>query len=342
VTPSVVHVALASSAAERRELTVSNEGDEPFAVTTSVVPLPGAADASSAVQWITVQPRTFELRPTETRTVPVVVTVPDSVTSGGYYAVVTFTTEGQALTGADAAVAGEIGVPFLITASGSGAPVVEAEIERFSAVLEANGRVGFRAEILNTGTTHVIVRGSIELGEAGGTPVTSLDLPSSTLLLPSDRTVVEGPQSLLLENGQDYRAIAKLDVGGTEPLRRETTFTAETPAVELQDLRLCTRDDERLELRFGLINPGTLGVSPVVTLTARSTDDPTGGDPTRLRLPVAWPNATTVYGLDALCDLTDGAYAITVIVEGGPSIRFDRRISFQIGRDRAATSSCDE
>jgi hypothetical protein len=99
----------------------------------------------------------------------------------------------------------------------------------------------------------------------------------------------------------------------------------------MRNLALCEGDDEGLELGFRLANPGSLGVAPTVTLTARSVDTPAGGEPTRLELPVAWPEQSTAYAIDALGTLEDGTYELAVSVESGPTTRLNRLLSFQVG-----------
>jgi hypothetical protein len=112
VTPTVAQVAMPAGETERRELTVSNEGDEPFAVTTGVTTLAGAPDDGSAVPWVTVEPGELELDPGEALPIEVSVDAPEGLASGGYYALVTLTTAAEAVDGAGAAVAGQLGVPI--------------------------------------------------------------------------------------------------------------------------------------------------------------------------------------------------------------------------------------
>lgn len=341
VTPSVAQLAVDAGATERRDLTVSNEGDEPFTVAAGVSALDDAPEASSAVPWVTVEPSGFDLGPGETRAVRVVVDPPADLASGGAYAVVTLTTGARAVDGAGTAVAGQVGVPILITVDGTGDPLVRAEVERFAAVLEPDGRVGFRAEVRNTGNTHVVLRGETVLTEADGTAVERGTLGTSTVVLPGDRTVVEGAAPLLLESGRRYRATAELDFGGAGPLVGQTEFTTQAPRVEMRGLELCERADGGLQLGFLLDNPGSLGVVPVATLTARSVADPAGGRPARLGLPVAWPDQATGYSLDALGALDDGTYELALTVESGPTTRLNRLLAFHVGGE-AGVAPCKE
>jgi len=342
VTPSVVQLSMNEGGTRRRELTVSNEGDESFSVVAEASSLTGASESSSAVSWITIEPLRFELAPGETRPVRVVVNAPPDVVSGGYYAVATLTTEARAVDGTGAAVAGKLGVPLLITVDGSGEPVVSAEVERFAAVLEADGRVGFRAEVHNTGNTHVVLRGSTEVMTAHGTPVDRRELGVSTVILPGDRAVVEGPPGRLLESGRHYRATTELDYGGSKPLLGETEFEVTAPRVKLRDLRLCERRDGGVELRFRLDNSGMLGVVPTVTLAARSLDDPIGDAPMTLDLAVAWPGANSSYALEIPPQLNDGNDWLGVTVESGATARFNQLLSFHTGgEDEDALVRCD-
>lgn len=340
VTPSVVSLATQAGSRQRRGLTVSNQGGEAFSATTAVVAMPGATDAESAVQWLSVDPPRLKLGAAETREVTVQVDVPAGLASGGYYAAVTITTEARTVDGADAAVAGQLEVPFLISVAGVGLVTTVAEVGRFAAVLEPDGRTGFRAEVRNTGNTHVVLRGEVELTEADGGAIDRIAFRGPTLVLPGATAILEGRSPLLLEQGRDYRVMGKLDYGARDPLAIKTAFTAEAPRVTMRDPAICVDTGGGLRIGLGIRDDGTLGIVPTIGLTVRAGGRSTPGEPIAVGLPVAWPGAVTTYSVDALGKLDDGEYELGVSVKWGTAAPIARSLPFEVGTGRDPVAPC--
>lgn len=143
VTPSLVEMTAKPGATGGQDLKISNQGSEGFDATTGLIEMRGSTAANSAVSWLTVEPPSFHIEPKKTQTVKVSVTVPDGLASGGYYALVTITTGEKEAAGNQAGISGQLGIPFLITVSGSGKVQTTAAIEKFAPVLGADGRIGF-------------------------------------------------------------------------------------------------------------------------------------------------------------------------------------------------------
>jgi len=340
VTPSVVQLEAGSGAEVKRELTVSNEGDEPLEATTGVTVLDGAEDARGAVSWVTVDPPRIELDPEERQVLTVTVDVPADLASGGYYAVVTITTTARPVEDGDVAVAGEVGVPLLITVDGESEVTLRPVVERFAAVLEPDGRTGFRAEVRNDGNTHAVLRGTLE-SDDDAAPIEDAAFRGPTLLLPGATVVLEGRPSQLLESGRTYRVTGELDYGARDPLLIETTFTAEPPAVELRAPIVCTTGDGVLGLRLELTNEGDLGVAPTATLTTTMVDGGAPGGPIDVELPVAWPNDISESVVSGLGELEPGTYDLTVVLRVGTATPQAQTVTFQAGGDdQDAVEAC--
>lgn len=340
VTPSVVQLEAGVGAEVERELTVSNEGDEPLAATTGVTILDGAGEARGAASWVTVDPPRIELDPEERQVLTVTVDVPADLASGGYYAVVTVTTASRAVQGGGAAVVGEVGVPILITVDGEGEATTAPVVERFAAVLESDGRTGFRAEIRNDGNTHAVLRGTLE-SDDDDAPIEDVAFRGPTLLLPGATVVLEGRPSQLLESGRTYRVAGELDYGALDPLPLDTTFTAEPPAVELRAPIVCTAGEGVLGLRLELANEGDIGVAPTATITRSLVDAGTPGVPTELELPVAWPNDVSRFMVEDLGELEPGTYELTVALRVGTATSQAQTVTFKTGgNDQDAVEAC--
>lgn len=336
ITPSVVDLRVGAGTRQDRRLTISNEGDEAFSVGVAVSTLPGAPEARSAVPWLAVASPRLTLAAGAVAELTVTIAVPPGLASGGYYAAVTVTTERQEVTGPGAAVAGELVVPFLITVDGSGESTTQVVVDRFAAVLEPDGRTGFRAEVRNTGNTYVTLRGAVEVGVGRGPSTDEVAFRGPVLLLPAATAVLQGRSPLLLESGQTYRADAVLDFGALEPLELETAFTAEPPRATLRDVGVCTDRDGALVLGFVVRNRGSVGVLPEASVTLRGTAGATA-EPVVAALPIAWPDDDTGYALSEPGRLDDGRYELALVVALGPATFLERVLSFQVGGDGPTT-----
>jgi hypothetical protein len=332
VTPSLLKLSAKPGGTGRQELTVSNEGDEPFDATTAVVPLEGATGADSAVNWLTVEPATLHLEPKEKQTVTVSIAVPDDLESGGYYASVTITTGATTPEGNAAAVAGQLGVPFLFTIEGKGKLRQQAKVERFAPVFEPDGRVGFRALVRSAGNVYIETQGKVEIADGGGKKIASLDFPASGRILPDAVRLLTAQGSVPLKEGEKYRATVTLTFGEKgKPLTTKETFTVERPELSITSLGVCENLDRGPTISLAGQNKSDLGVQPTVTLAVQKAD---GGQVGEMKVPAGpllWPDDTTNFQVDFSQRLVSGEYVLKATVEASQVTAVTRELPFQIG-----------
>ena len=159
VGPALLDLSAAPGATGQHELIVRNTGDQPLTATVAVEPLATVPGDRSAAAWLSASPAEVRLDPGGAQAIVVDVAVPDEIETGGHYARVTITTEAPETGGNAAAIAGQVSVGVLVTVEGSGELVRAAEVAAFAPVLEADGRVGFRALLHNAGNVHLLPRG---------------------------------------------------------------------------------------------------------------------------------------------------------------------------------------
>ena len=339
VAPSRVELDAKPGGTGSQVLTVGNGGDEPVELTTIVEPYKGATGDRSAVDWLTPEPASFRLEPGEEQEVTVKVTVPKDLKSGGRYAAVSFTTGAKSVEGSGMAMAGKIGVPFLMKVKGKGEMTQQASLERFAPVMAPDGRIAFLTLLRNEGNLHVLPAGAVEISQGeDDEPLARLDIQQTTAVLPDSEVVLATQGTVPLEASASYRARAVVEYGGEAPVTAEAKFTPKA-ALAVASTSICENLDRGPTLKVELRNEGDLGLQPAMQLSIRSAlGDPRGNAPP-LSSVLVWPGDTSEAAVDFPERLTSGEYVLVVQVavtppdaEGRVAIPpIEQETAFQIG-----------
>lgn len=339
VTPAIYPLEAVPGARGEQPITVANDGDEAIEIITGVLPYQDAMGDLSAVEWIEVEPAAFTLSAGESREAMVRVEVPDFLTTGGRYAVVTFSTAGKpSEAGSRASIGAQIGVVILLVIEGEGDLVESAELVNFGPVLEADGRVSFQTLVHNSGNVHLRPQGTITITHEDGSPYGSLEIPQQRIVLPSSRGLLGSQGSLPVEEGSTYKAAVKLTAGEDEVLTGEVVF-APTVGLSVASAGVCENLDRGPTLSTTLRNDGGLGLSPSVRFVVRSVDGNLTGDATAPPAIPVWGESTSEIVADFSERLVTGDYVLTVQVHpvssppGGENIvpPFEFEQAFSIG-----------
>ena len=262
--PSPVEMTFAPGDVASREVTVFNQVRHPIRITASVEQVREGAGGPSAVDWLTVEPGSFLMAGYGDRTVTVTVQAPDGdLTSGERYAAVAFDAVSMDPLQEDGTTEARTTVPFLINIDGRGPLLREAAVEWFAPVLEPNGLVSFRAQLVNRGNVHVVAGGSVEIKGADRLLPTIPAFAESTAVFPGDSyELVAGP-AVPLTPGGSYTATATLSYGATVPLAAGSEFTV-TPILKVADLRAVESPGLPMQIVVTLVNEGDLALRPRV------------------------------------------------------------------------------
>lgn len=333
VGPALLDLTASPGASGTHELTVRNTGDVPLAATVVVEPVLDLAEDHSAVSWLSVSPAEIKVEPAAEQEIAVAVTVPDASASGGRYAKVVITTEAGEPGENAAAIAGQLGVGVLVTVDGEGELIRAAEVAKFAPVLEADGRVGFRALVRNSGNVHLVPRGEIHVAEPGEAAAGKLDLKETTPHLPGATVVRASHGSLPLAPGTPYDAtldVVYLDGEEERHAEAATTFTVD-PSLTLTNASLCENLDRGPTLRVGLLNEGTIGLEATLSITVQSASGQSISGVTLPEPAIAWPKETTELVTDLPQRLESGAYVLVVTAMFGAGDSVDTQAPFTIG-----------
>lgn len=330
VAPSLVEVRATPGGQGSQQLVVYNQGSDPFRVVATIEPYKQAADVHSAVDWLNVDPESFELGPGEQQAVTVTITVPSSLPTGGRYAMAAFKTGPAQLAGGNTAVAGQLGVPFLITVDGAGTLRRQAELKQLVPVLEADGRIGFRALLANRGNLHLVPRGGAVEVSRGGASAGRLEVLPSTAILPETEELLGVDGSLPLEEGAEYHAQATLEYGGEAPTAAGVTFTPRS-ALRLLEPTVRENFDRGPTVLLGLANDGGLGLLPRPQLAIRDADGKVLGATEPQRPPLVVPGETVEIDTPFPRRLNTGEYTLLTRVDYGTALPIEHETTFQIG-----------
>jgi hypothetical protein len=292
----------------------------------------GAADDRSAAAWFTVEPDAFHLDPGKTQTLKVTVQAPSTIASGGYYAKILVTTGATQPRGSSAGVAAQLGVNYLITVHGKDKLVEKASVTQFSPFYEADGRVGFRANVQNDGNIHVAVDGAVELSDSAGKAFGTLKFPDATTILPGTSRLLEAQGSFPLKPGAQYGANVTLTYGDKNaPLTTMQTFTFAPPKIEVAAMSVCENLDRGPTLTVHLADDGDLGIVPAVQLAVQNADGSVIDGGSVPNPPLLWPKTTAAISTDFPRRLLSGSYIFVVTTQSGPDPAVSTSFPFQIG-----------
>ena len=335
VSPSLSQFEAVPGNTGEQQITVFNDGDEPFAVTVAVREYGGAPQKLSAEDFIEVSPKSFDLAPGESQSVRVSINVPPDAPSGGRYATVTFTTNAKQSGAAGTGVSGQIGVPQLFTIKGAGAIERQAKIDRILPVLLEDGTIGFQLVVDNPGNIHFFPQGSLDV-TCGGTPAQTLQIPRGTAVVPGTERFVTVEGSLDIPSGATCEARASLDYGKRQPATGQLTFAKDelsfTPNAELSitELDATEQPGSGPELRAMLDNSGELLLTPQVQLDVFDSQGKHLGSATPARPPSIEPGKKQEIKTEYPGRLGPGKYILRASAVYGDKIA-QRQTPFRLG-----------
>ncbi len=328
--PSLVEIRTAANSKESRDVIVRNEGSEPYQVIATIEPYRDIKDGRSATTWLMVEPKSFELVPGQQRAVKVTLQVPPGQDSGGRYASVAFKTTAQPFDGSGATFSAKLAVPFLITVEGRGPLALKGVVDRLLPVLEADGRLGFRALLLNRGNLHFQARGAVELSREDGTPVGRLALADTTAVLPGSDALIVTQSTLPMVEGASYYAQTVVEYGGGAPATMATAFKA-TAALDITNVSVREIPEKGPVLQLSLRNRGELGLQPRIRIAMRDGDGRAVGYASPPRPQLVWPGQTVNIETQYPGLLDSGNYSLSARAEFGSASEAERELAFKLG-----------
>ena len=319
VSTGLVDLTGAPGSTGSQELLIRNDGDESLELRIAVEPNPSVSSDRSAVAWLSLETDALTIQSGDGASLRVQITIPDDVESGGYYARVTLTSATDEAADNVTAVAGQLAVGFMITVDGRGEIEQSAAIGRFAAVLEQDGRIGFRVELINNGNVHLInPSGIIEVVDDAGASYGNLPIPETIPLLPGNTSVMSTQGSLPMTAGAAYRAEAGISYSGLEtPLTASTDFMIE-PLLEAGNITICENLDRGPTLTVELANSGTIGLQPVVFMQVSTADGTSLGSAPVATGQLLWPDEGRVLSIDFPERLPSGEYRLLTTVSFDP------------------------
>ena len=333
VNPGLVDLAGQPGSTGSQRIDVRNDGDEEITLSVAIAPNPQASSARSAVSWLFTGTDHVTITPRATEFVTVTIAIPDDAASGGYYARVAFTSTADSEAANTATIAGELAIGFMITVDGNGEVERTARIGRFAPVLESDGRVGFRIELINSGNVHLIEPvGTVVVTEAGGADYGNLPVPAAAPLLPENTAVLTTLGSLPMSDGAGYHADATVSWSGTDEVFAGSVEFTNTPYLDYRAPTICENLDRGPTFTLELINSGDLGLQPLVMMTVSADSGGSLGSAPLAAGELLWPAEVRTLTVDYPERLPSGSYTLVT------SIAFDPReepitieIPFQIG-----------
>ena len=316
-----------------QELIIRNDGDESLELRIAIEPTPSVSSDRSAVEWLSLETDALTIAPGDGANLRVQIAIPDDAESGGYYARVTLTSATDEAADNVTAVAGQLAVGFMITVAGRGEIERSGTIGRFAAVLEPDGRIGFRVELINNGNVHLIgPSGMIEVVDATGASYGNLPVPETIPLLPGNASVMSTQGSLPMTADAAYRAEESISYSGLDiPLSASTDFMVE-PELEAGNVTICENLDRGPTLSVELANTGTLGLQPVVFMQVSTAEGTSLGSAPVATGQLLLPEEERTLSIDFPERLPSGEYRLLTTVSFDPlgeSIVLDT--PFQIG-----------
>jgi hypothetical protein len=254
------------------ELSVFNQVRHPIRISASVEGFREEAGGPSAAGWLTVEPGSFLVAGYSEGTVTVTIEVPDGeLISGGRYAAVAFDAVSMDPLQDVGTTTARTTVPFLINVDGRGSLLRRAAVEWFAPVLEPNGQVSFRAQLVNRGNVHFVAGGSVEIKGSDGLLPTMPAFAESAAVFPGESYELLAGPAAPLTPGASYTATATFSYGGTALLSANSQFTV-TPVLKVADLRAVERPGLPMEIVVTLVNEGDLALRPRVQVYVHTAD----------------------------------------------------------------------
>lgn len=314
VTPSIVELSGNPGSSGSFELTVLNQGDEPFAIEIGAQDYDRAAPERSVPSWVEPKTTSASLAVAEQLPVSIMLTIPEDAKPGGYYATVSIATVTDTEGDNAAGISGQLLVPLLITVNGDFEK--SGNIDQLIPVLELDGRLGFRTQVTNDGEIHWKPTGLVTITLADGDDYGTLDVEQFTLF-PDTTQLMSTTSTLPVQPDEEFKASVALDYGEDDPLEAETEFTF------AQNLTIsgsaCENLDRGPTMTTHLENAGSLGIISNLIMSVTTADGQPIGQTGQIGPEIALPTETTDIGADLPDRLQTGDYILTVAVQTGAS-----------------------
>ncbi len=348
--PAMLDLAGAPGSVGSVEVRVDNGGDAAFDLITSIIDLDIAEGSPSAVAWADSNPKRLHLEPGVSGTVTVKLDIPREAAPGGAYAALSLTMVSPDSEASPTGVGGRIVVPILLVVGGDEEHPMRAAkpvLERAALFLEPDGGYLARAQVRNDGGVHVPLSGSVTVGRPDlDQPIATVDVPIGRVL-PDQSRLFPAAHPFELEPATTYETTLALGVpvNGRESDRPviHTSFPVETVAqVSLDAPFICTSPDGTFVVGASLINEGSLGVAPAVTIWAEAPDGTQSAVAQPMVGLLAWPDASLDISGTMRTPLAAGEYTLVAEVAYGPNDTIGVEVPFSVGDGAAdAVQACD-
>lgn len=323
VSPSILQLTAAPGSTGEQTLEIVNNSDEATPVTLEIVAFPDLSPEFSAVDWITLGASEVDLVPEGQTPVNVAIAVPENAATGGAYAQILITSGNNPDSTDEVQIGGQLVVGVLFEIEGDGEVRREIEATQLAPTLEQDGRVGFRAEISNTGNTLAFLTGEMELTAAGDDEPTASLQVGLNRILPSITGAVSSEGSLPLPAGSEWTAATTIypgdpaEIDNLKPVEIESEFSVD-PHLEI-GASICENLDRGPTISLELNNAGSIGLVPAVSLSLTTSTGNVIASIIPQDASVAWPGENTSTAIEGLPQLDGGDYTLTVsalIVQG--------------------------
>ena len=245
-------------------VTVNNMGSAPAQITVTVDQIPGGPPSISAASWVVVDPREFDLDPGKSNQVTISIDIPGDAQPGGRHAVILFSSAKD-----------QTKAKIILTVRGDGLSL-QARLDKLIPVALGPGRIGFRAELVNTGNVHIVASGEVQLEDPMGSEVGRLTLPNTMPVLPSDTESFSFIGSAEVPEG-DYQAFGNLDYSWTQEQREAARVDVDdwgqreasniilfnsVPKLRVAQLRMGISGESDVVFDLSLENYGDVEIAP--------------------------------------------------------------------------------
>lgn len=342
ISPAILSVEGRAGGGGSVSISVSNRGDETIDIVTATTQFRDMEGERSATEWTTVRPKRLQLQPNTTSTATVKIEIPDDIVSGGRYAAVTFSMVPSRTDDSGISIAGRVVVPVLLVVHGEGQLSRRPVLERYAPVIEADGRLGFRALVRNDGNVHALVSGVVSVGPPGEEPGASVEIAGRYVLPNTERVfasqgTLSPPQRERLHSTATFFPPADADSKDYRAITASLEFDPEPRLTQLE-AQVCENLDRGPSIRGSLENVGEVGLLPIIRFEIHDGNGALVGSTNPQESPIAWPAETLEVSAEIYRRLLSGPYTLLTTISYGAGSTLKSTTPFSIGGDLATTA----